>query len=190
MLDSIGGCMAELIDVLDENGIKTGRIVTRDEVHREGLWHRAIIVGILNSNNQILLQQRAVNKEKNASLWDISVAGHVSSGQDSLMAAMREINEEAGLNVGYHTEIKDFRYVFGFREEREYSSDFIERQFYDLFLLYLPDLSIDDVKIQLEEVQAVRLCNLIEFQQMIDDGIMVDRQPVYDELFKYMEHAE
>ena len=27
----------ELIDVLDENGIKTGKVVTRKEVHKQGL---------------------------------------------------------------------------------------------------------------------------------------------------------
>lgn len=32
----------ELIDVLDENGVKTGEVVSREEVHKKGLWHRAI----------------------------------------------------------------------------------------------------------------------------------------------------
>lgn len=79
----------ELIDVLDENGIKTGKIATRKEVHQKGLWHRCIVVAIINEKNEILLQQRSANKEKNADMWDISVAGHISTGQDSLMAATR-----------------------------------------------------------------------------------------------------
>ena len=77
----------ELIDVLDENGVKTGEILPRSEIHKKGLWHRAIVVAIINENNEILLQQRSANKEKNANMWDISVAGHISSGQDSLSAA-------------------------------------------------------------------------------------------------------
>ena len=36
--------MSEMIDVLDEHGIKTGRVATRDEVHREGLWHKIAAV--------------------------------------------------------------------------------------------------------------------------------------------------
>lgn len=36
----------ELIDVLDENGIKTGQILPRKEVHQKGLWHRIIVVAI------------------------------------------------------------------------------------------------------------------------------------------------
>lgn len=58
----------ELIDVLNENGVKTGKIASRDEVHQKGLWHRAIVVAIINEKNEILLQQRSANKEKNANM--------------------------------------------------------------------------------------------------------------------------
>ena len=50
-------------------------------MHKKGLWHRAIVVAIVNDENKILLQQRSMNKEKNAGWWDISVAGHLSSGK-------------------------------------------------------------------------------------------------------------
>ena len=54
----------ELLEVLDENGVGTGRPETRDNVHKDGLWHRAIIVAIINNNNEILIQKRAKTKEK------------------------------------------------------------------------------------------------------------------------------
>lgn len=69
----------ELIDVLDENGVKTGEILPRDDIHKKGLWHRSIVVAIINDKNEILLQQRSKDKEKNAGMWDISVAGHIST---------------------------------------------------------------------------------------------------------------
>jgi len=46
----------ELIAVLDENGVKTGEVVSRKEIHKNGLWHRSIVVAIINENNEILLQ--------------------------------------------------------------------------------------------------------------------------------------
>ena len=52
--------MEELIDVLDENGVKTGEVLTRKEVHKRGLWHRAIAVAIINEQNEILIQQRSL----------------------------------------------------------------------------------------------------------------------------------
>ena len=108
----------ELIDVLDENGVKTGEILSRKEVHKKGLWHRAIVVAIVNENNQVLLQQRSAIKEKNANMWDISVAGHISAGQDSLSAAAREINEEVSVNLGYKVDIKDFRYMYSLEKNK------------------------------------------------------------------------
>ena len=71
--------MEELLDVLDENGIKTGEVVPRSEVHKRGLWHRSIVVAIINEKNEILLQQRSMTKEKNAGMWDISAAGHITT---------------------------------------------------------------------------------------------------------------
>ena len=124
----------ELIDVLDENGIKTGEILSRDEIHKKGLWHRSIVVAIINKKNEILLQQRAKNKEKNAGMWDISVAGHITTGQDALSAAAREINEEVSISLGFNVDIKSFRYMFSYRTEQKFSNDFIEKQFYDFLI--------------------------------------------------------
>ncbi len=51
----------EMLDVLDENGGKTGRVVSNKEVHAQGLWHRVVHVYIYNSQNEILLQLRSPN---------------------------------------------------------------------------------------------------------------------------------
>lgn len=144
----------ELIDVLDENGVATGEILPREEIHKKGLWHRAIVVAIVNEENEILLQQRSEKKEKNAGMWDISVAGHISAGQDSLSAAAREINEEVSVLLGYRTEIKDFRYMYCYRKEQEFREDYIERQFYDFFILRTSRVDDKTLDFQTEEVQT------------------------------------
>lgn len=71
--------MEEMIDVLDENGIKTGEILSRKEIHKKGLWHKIIVVAIIDENNQILMQQRSYKKVTGPGKWDISAAGHVSA---------------------------------------------------------------------------------------------------------------
>lgn len=113
----------ELIDVLDENGIKTGEILPRSVVHKKGLWHRIIVVAIVNEKHEILIQQRSHDKDKNPDMWDISVTGHLSAGQDSLTAATREISEEVSVSLGYSVEVKDFRFMFSFRKEQEVNKD-------------------------------------------------------------------
>lgn len=44
----IGPEKGEYFDVLDSNGHKTGRIKLRSEVHRDGDWHRAVNIWIVN----------------------------------------------------------------------------------------------------------------------------------------------
>lgn len=178
--------MPEMIDVLDENGVKTGHIATRDEVHREGLWHRCIVVAILNDKNEILLQQRAHNKEKNPDMWDISVAGHISAGQDSLSAAAREINEEVSVNLGRYIDISEFRYMFCFRREQNYGENYIDRQFFDFFILRQPDLRIENIKMQESEVQDIKFCTISELRELIEKHKLVERPAEYAALEDYI----
>lgn len=176
----------ELIDILDENGVKTGEILPRDEVHKKGLWHRVIVVAIVNENNEILLQQRSKNKDTNAGLWDISVAGHISAGQDSISAAIREMEEEVNVSLEDSADIKSFRYMFSYRTQQKFSDDFIENQFYDFFILRKEGLRIENIKMQESEVEAVKFADINELMKMYNENIMVQRKPIYDELINYL----
>lgn len=176
----------ELIDVLDENGIKTGEILTRKEVHKRGLWHRIIVVAIINDKNEILIQQRSDNKDKNPGKWDISVTGHLSAGQDSLTAATREISEEVSISLGYSVEVKDFRFMFSFRKEEKVSEEHYDRQFYDFFILRQNGLTTDNLRFQASEVQAIKFVSISELNDMREQNILVPRDECYDELANYL----
>lgn len=178
--------MEELFDVLDENGIKTGEIKSRTEVHEKGLWHRAIVVAIVNEKNEILIQQRSTNKDKNANMWDISAAGHLSAGQDSLSAATREISEEVTVSIGYNIEVKDFRFMYSFRKQEKIKDDFIENQFYDFFILRQNGLTTDNLKFQTNEVQAIKFVKIAELQEMRENNLIVQRDECYDVLIEYL----
>lgn len=178
--------MEELIDVLDENGVKTGEILTRKEIHKRGLWHRAIAVAVINEQNQILVQQRSFKKEKNTGMWDISVAGHISSGQDALSAASREINEEISVNLGFNVDIKEFRYMFSYRKEKILKENYIERQFYDFFILRKNGLRTEDIKVQESEVEQIKFVSVSELNEMIENKEIVERTPIYKELMNYI----
>lgn len=178
--------MEELIDVLDENGVKTGEILTRKEIHKRGLWHRAIAVAVINEQNQILVQQRSFKKEKNTGMWDISVAGHISSGQDALSAASREINEEISVNLGFNVDIKEFRYMFSYRKEEILKENYIERQFYDFFILRKNGLRTEDIKVQESEVEQIKFVSVSELNEMIENKEIVERTPIYKGLMNYI----
>lgn len=176
----------ELLDVLDENGIKTGEILSRNEVHKRGLWHRIIVVAIINEKNEILMQQRSHNKDKNPDMWDISVTGHLSAGQDSLTAATREISEEVSVSLGYSVEVKDFRFMFSFRKEQQVNQNHFDRQYYDFFILRQKGLNDNNIKFQSSEVQAIKFVNINELNEMREKNIVVERDECYDELSNYL----
>lgn len=133
-----------------------------------------------------MLQQRSKDKDKNANMWDVSVAGHISSGQDALSAAAREINEEVSVDLGFHVDIKEFRYMTSFRKQQKYADDFIENQFYDLFILRKNGLNASQIKMQEEEVQAVRFCSISELRELRKTNKLVPREEVYNILEKYI----
>ncbi len=132
------------------------------------------------------LQQRSANKEKNANMWDISAAGHISSGQDSLMAATREINEEVSVNLGFNVEVKEFRFMYSFRKEQKFSDTFIERQFYDFFILRQSGINAESIKYQESEVQDIKFVTITELNELREKNILVKRDECYDVLTDYL----
>lgn len=89
----------ELFDVLDEAGNKTGQVLSKAEVHEKGLWHGSVFIWISNSKGEILLQFRSADKKVFPSDWDVSVAGHISAGEELLDAVLREIKEEINVTI-------------------------------------------------------------------------------------------
>src|SRR6187549_1019720 len=88
----------ELIDVLHADGRATGIKRSKADVHRDGDLHRSVHVWILTPRG-VVLQKRSLRKENNPGLWDVSVAGHLSAGEDAETAALREAEEELGLEL-------------------------------------------------------------------------------------------
>ena len=174
--------MEELIDVLNENGIKTGEVLTRKEVHRLGLWHRIIVVAIIDEKNQVLMQQRSFKKDTNPGKWDISVAGHVSSGQTATEAAIREIEEEVGLII----QKDNLKHVLTYKKESNVKKDYLDKQIYDCYIAKVKKINVDDIVIQESEVEAVKLVTKDEFKEIILSENVVERPELYQELIKYL----
>ena len=87
--------MLSVVDALDEV-VASQR---RDEVHQQGLRHRAVHVLVFNSSGELFLQKRGLHKQENPGMWDSSVAGHVDAGESYDQCCVREIEEEIGLSL-------------------------------------------------------------------------------------------
>lgn len=122
----------EHFDILNEDGTQAGYFLPRSQVHREGQWHRSVHIWILDEWERILFQQRAFTKDSNPGLWDVSCAGHISAGQESREAAVRELSEELGLIV----EAGQLEFLFEDQDECVLQDGaFIDREFHDVYLL-------------------------------------------------------
>lgn len=87
----------ELLDVVDIND-NVIDVLDRDEVHEKNLLHREVIIFIINSHDEVLIQQRSSNKKSDPNKWGLC-AGHVDSGEDVFDSALRETYEEVGLKL-------------------------------------------------------------------------------------------
>lgn len=91
--------MEEYFDVLNERGEFTWKIESREKCHKEGLWHKAVAIFIINSKKQVLLQKRSGTKKLWPNMWDITAGGHVLVGEFGFEAVIREIKEEIGVTL-------------------------------------------------------------------------------------------
>jgi isopentenyldiphosphate isomerase len=88
----------EIFDVVNERDEVIGQ-APRKEVHARGLWHRAVHVLVFNQRGEVFLQKRSMLKDTAKGKWDSSSSGHVDSGEEYDVTAVREVREEIGLHL-------------------------------------------------------------------------------------------
>ncbi len=95
----------EKLDVVDQYGNPTGRIVTREAAHRAGFRHRTAHVWLVRESPsspgrfEVLLQKRSQTQESFPGCYDVSSAGHIPAGEEWLTSAVRELREELGVEA-------------------------------------------------------------------------------------------
>ena len=129
-------------------------------MHQNGLFHPTVHIWFYTPTPNILLQKRTANKLIFPNLWDVSVAGHVASGETVLEGATREIEEEIGLSV----KPEDLNLISVRKNVNKFSNGIIDAEFQHVFLCEL-SVAIEALRIQKEEVDAVRLFSFVELKQ-------------------------
>ena len=71
--------------------------VDRDEVVKEKLLKRGVLVFVFNSKREILMHKRTMNKRLYNGYYDIAYGGTVNYGESYDEAAKRELQEETGI---------------------------------------------------------------------------------------------
>ena len=158
----------EYFDVVDENGMPVGEIISREKAHREGIQHRTAHVWIVrkkDSGYDVLLQKRSRNKDSFPGMYDTSSAGHIPAGEEPLPSALRELKEELGIEAGP----EDLRYAGMFHGQ--YEKEFHGHVFRDneIARVYVYDrpVAAEELTLQESEVEEVRWFDLEEVWQEI-----------------------
>ena len=149
----------ERFDLYTADRVKTGLTVERGAPIPAGCYHLVVHVCIFDAEGRMLIQQRQPFKRGWANLWDVTVGGSAVAGDTSRSAAERETLEELGLAV----DLSDARPVLTLH---------FGRGFDDFYVLTRP-VDTAALRLQYEEVQAVRWAGLEEILAMIDDGSFI-----------------
>ena len=149
----------ELLDIYDDDGNVTGKIIERgsDYSKLKKNEHIALTVIFIENDKHEFLIQKA-SKEKGGLF--ASTGGHVTSGELPMDTIKREVLEELGINI-YGDWIAQLGYLN-----------------YDMPLRYMyylrKNVDLKDVKLQKEEVESVKWMSEDEINKLIEDGKMLE----------------
>lgn len=175
----------EMVEELLLSGEKTGRVVSRNEAHSKGLWHRTVHVWVHNRLGDLLLQKRASTKESHPDLWDISCAGHISAGDGSDAAAVREMREELGISI----DANELHHLFSLPQQCVCGNNsFIDNEITDVYLCMIP-IEPENITIAVEEVADIRFypVNSLKKELVENSSVFVPHDEEYHRLFEFLE---
>lgn len=137
----------ELLSVVDEFDTPQ-KPVKRHIAKKGGYWFRAVHIWIVNYDHKILVQKRSLKKDQGPGLWEPTVAGHITHGDNYFTGAQREIKEETGLEVT----TQDLKLIKIYKDE-----DF--REFRGVFVCKV-NAEIHNIQSEEDEVDEVKLISI------------------------------
>lgn len=159
----------ELFDLYDAARRPTGRTMVRGDAVPDGLYRLVIHVCVFNSRGEMLIQQRQTCKKSWPGMWDVSVGGCVTAGEDSRQGACRELREELGLEADFEHLATAITTTF-------------TGGFDDFFVLHT-DLDPAGLKLQASEVRAAKWACRDEVMTLLERGQFI---PYHKGLMEYI----
>ena len=171
---ALDGEPMELFDILHEDGTKSGLVRERGVAHREGSLHGTVHTWIVRrgqaGNWEVLLQKRSAVKDSNPGCYDISSAGHLTSGDIPIDGALRELREELGVTASP----EELHYIG--RHRGSFQAPFYGRMFRDneLSNVYVTAKRIDEksLRLQPDEVESVLWMDFEDCRRAIREGTL------------------
>ena len=90
--------MKEFVVLVDEQDNELGTM-EKIEAHEKAVLHRAFSVLLFNDQNELMLQQRAMDKYHCPGMWTNTCCSHQRTGESTMDAANRRLMEEMGISA-------------------------------------------------------------------------------------------
>ncbi len=157
---------AEIWDLYDGCGEKTGRTMVRGEVSPTGFYHIGVHIWPMNGRGELLIQRRSMSVQWKPGIW-AATGGSAVSGEEPLAAARRTARRAGLRRFGRGNAVcrppapfNSYCYVYAVK------TDQMENEF----------------SLQKEEVSAVRWCSPQRLMQMVAEGSMYNYGDAYYKL--------
>lgn len=143
-------------ELVDGNGIKTGKIITNIQARDaknipDGYYVDVVGVVIINNKNEVLLQKRSKNKRNNPGKWGIC-GGKIDAGESTIDAGIRETFEEIGVILNKD----DFKLLNIAKSEKVYFTVYYVKN----------NIDINKCKIQEKEVEELKYFKINEIDEL------------------------
>jgi isopentenyl-diphosphate Delta-isomerase len=146
--------MIEEVIVVDEKDQEIGR-AEKLKAHEEGVLHRAFSIFIFNSQNEMLIHQRAHHKYHSGGLWTNACCSHPRPGEATEDAAHRRMLEELGFDC-------PLTYLFPLLYRAEVSETLIEHEYDHIYIGRFEGQNIDPNPAEVASLRWISLAALQE----------------------------
>lgn len=146
------------------------------EAHQKGLLHRAFSIFIFNTEGELLLQRRAIEKYHSGGLWTNTCCSHPEPGESLLSAGNRRLMEE----MGFSTPIRP---LFAFVYKASFANGLIEHEFDHVFVGEF-DGEVDANKEEVMEYKWISYQSLKEVALSKPESFTFWFLEVYDRVFQ------
>ncbi|WP_296146010.1 isopentenyl-diphosphate Delta-isomerase [uncultured Flavobacterium sp.] len=168
----------EKVILVNEKDEQIG-LMPKLEAHEKAQLHRAFSIFILNSKNEVMLQQRASEKYHSPLLWTNTCCSHQREGETNIQAGNRRLQEE----MGFSTELKE---LFSFIYKAPFDNGLTEHELDHVMIGYFDDEPV----INPEEVESWKWMNIDEIKEDMQRNPAIYTvwfKIIFDEFYHFLE---
>jgi len=128
----------EQVVLVTKEDVQIG-LMPKMAAHEKAQLHRAFSVFIFNDKNELLLQQRALDKYHSPGLWTNTCCSHQRDGEGNIEAGKRRLQEEMGFSC-------DLKELFWFVYKAPFDNGLTEHELDHVMVGYYNDKPLINTK--------------------------------------------